>query len=51
MDRFEETDVVHVDCPSCLFEIAKTGDKLWGWDVAAMVMAGRVLRVEEAEVG
>jgi hypothetical protein len=21
--------------PSCLFEFAKTGDKLWGWDFAA----------------
>ncbi len=29
-----------------LFEFAKTGDKLWGWDFAAMVVAGRVIRVE-----
>ncbi len=21
---------MHVECPSCLFEFAKTGDKLWG---------------------
>jgi len=47
MEKFEETDVVHVECPSCLFEFAKTGDNLWGWDFAAMVVAGRVLRVEE----
>jgi hypothetical protein len=27
VEKFEETDVVHVECPSCLFEFAKTGDK------------------------
>ncbi len=40
-------DVVHLECPSCLFEFSKTGDKLWGWDFAGMVLAGRVTRVEE----
>jgi hypothetical protein len=49
VEKFEETDVVHAECPSCLFEFAKTGDKLWGWDFAAMVLAGRVTRVEEVK--
>ena len=48
VDKFEETDVVHIECPSCLFEFAKTGEKLsGGWDFAGMVLAGRVTRVEE----
>jgi len=46
VEKFEETDVVHVECPSCLFEFAKTGDKLSGWDFSAKVVAGRVTRVE-----
>jgi len=25
VDHFEETDVVHIECPSCLFEFAKMG--------------------------
>ena len=50
VEKFGETDVVHVECPSCLFEFAKTGDKLWGWDFAARVVAGRVTRVEEIKV-
>lgn len=50
VEKFEETDAVHVECPSCLFEFAKTGDKLLGWDFAAMVLAGRVTRVEEVRV-
>ena len=49
VEKFEETDVVHVECPSCLFEFAKTGDKLSGWDFSAMVVAGRVTRVEEVK--
>ena len=49
VEKFDETDVVHVECPSCLFEFAKTGDTLWGWDFAAMVVAGRVTKVEEIE--
>ena len=51
VEKFEETDVVHVECPSCLFEFAKTGDKLWGWDFSAMAVAGRVTGVEEAKAG
>jgi hypothetical protein len=47
VEKFEETDVVHVECPSCLFEFAKPGNKLIGaWDYAGMVMAGRVTRIE-----
>jgi len=42
--------VVHVECLSCLFEFAKTGDRLCGWDFSAMVVAGRVTPVEEAKV-
>ncbi len=49
VEKFDATDVVHVECPSCLFEFAKTGGTLWGWDFAAMVVAGRVTRVEEIE--
>jgi hypothetical protein len=51
VEKFEETDVVHVECPSCLFKFAKTGDKLSGWDFSAMVVAGRVTGVEEAKAG
>jgi hypothetical protein len=48
VEKFEETAVVHVKCPSCLFEFAKTGDKLiGGWTFTGMVTAGRVTRVVE----
>jgi hypothetical protein len=48
VDKFEDNDVIHLECPSCLFEFAKTGDKFsGGWDFAGMVLAGRVTRVEQ----
>jgi len=47
VEKFEETDVVHVECPSCLFEFAKPGDKLTGTrGYAGMVLAGRVMKIE-----
>jgi hypothetical protein len=47
IDHFEETDIIHVECPSCLFEFSKSGVKLVGaWTYAGMVQAGRVSRVE-----